>query len=104
MYAIVKCGGKQLKVAKGDQINVELQAVDAGAKITLADVMLIADGEKITVGSPLVAGAKVLCEVVSHGKGPKVIAFKKRRRQNSRRKIGHRQPFSVLKITGIEVK
>lgn len=104
MYAIVKCGGKQLKVAKGDQINVELQAVDAGSKVTLADVLLVADGEKITVGSPLVSGAKVLAEVVSHGRGPKVISFKKRRRQNSRRKIGHRQPFSVLKITGIEVK
>lgn len=104
MYAIVKCGGKQLKVAKGDQINVELQGVDAGSKVTLADVLLVADGEKITVGAPLVAGAKVLAEVVANGKGQKVIAFKKRRRQNSRRKIGHRQPFSTLKITGIEVK
>jgi large subunit ribosomal protein L21 len=72
--------------------------------VTLADVMLVADGDKITVGSPLVSGAKVLAEVLSHGKAPKVIAFKKRRRQNSRRKIGHRQPFSVLKITGIELK
>lgn len=102
MYAIVMCGGKQLKVAKGDQVQVEKQAGDVGAKVTIDSVLLLADGEKITCGTPLVKGAKVTAEVVSHGKAEKVISFKKRRRQNSRRKIGHRQPLTVLKITGIE--
>lgn len=103
MYAIVMCGGKQIKVAKGDEITVEKQAGDKGAKVTLDKVLLLADGDKITLGEGL-KGAKVLAEVVSQGKAPKVIAFKKRRRQNSRRKIGHRQPLTVLKITGIEAK
>jgi len=102
MYAIVMCGGKQLRVAKGDQITVEKQDGDKGSKVSLEQVLLLADGEKITVGSPLLKGAKVLAEVVEQFKGPKVISFKKRRRQNSRRKIGHRQQMTVIKITGIE--
>jgi large subunit ribosomal protein L21 len=103
MYAIVMCGGKQLKVAKGDQVSVEKVTGDVGSSFTLADVLLVADGEKISIGTPLLKGAKVKAEVVSHGKGKKVIIFKKRRRQNSRRKNGHRQPASVIKITGIEL-
>ena len=103
MYAIVMCGGKQLKVAQGDQVNVELMTGDVGSTLVLDQVLLVGNGDKISVGAPLVAGAKVNAEVVAHGKGKKVIIFKKRRRQNSRRKNGHRQPFSTLKITGISL-
>lgn len=101
MYAIVMCGGKQLKVAKGDQVSVEKVTGDVGSSLTLADVLLVADGDKISIGTPLLKGAKVKAEVVSHGKGKKVIIFKKRRRQNSRRKNGHRQHQTVLKIASI---
>lgn len=103
MYAIVMCGGKQLKVAKGDQVSVEKMVGNQGDAVVLDQVLLVADGDKFSVGAPLLKGAKVKAEVVSHGKGEKVIIFKKRRRQNSRRKNGHRQPATVLKITGIEM-
>lgn len=103
MYAIVMCGGKQLKVAQGDQVSVELLTGDVGSKLVLDQVLLIGDGDKISIGTPILANAKVNAEVVSHGKGKKVIIFKKRRRQNSRRKNGHRQPATVLKITGISL-
>lgn len=103
MYAIVMCGGKQLKVAKGDQVSVEKVIGDVGTTLTLDGVLLVADGEKISIGTPLLKGATVKAEIISHGKGKKVIIFKKRRRQNSRRKNGHRQPASVIKITGIEL-
>ncbi len=103
MYAIVMCGGKQLKVAQGEQVSVELLEGEVGSKIVLDKVLLVADGDKISVGSPLLSSAKVNAEVVSHGKGKKVIIFKKRRRQNSRRKNGHRQSSTVIKITGISL-
>jgi large subunit ribosomal protein L21 len=102
MYAIVMCGGKQLKVAQGDKVAVEKMDGDAGSAVVLDQVMLVANGDKITVGAPFVKGAKVKAEVVEHAKGKKVIIFKKRRRQNSRRKNGHRQTLTMLKITGIE--
>jgi len=102
MYAIVMCGGKQLKVAQGDKVAVEKMDGDAGSAVVLDQVMLVANGDKVTVGAPFVKGAKVKAEVVEHAKGKKVIIFKKRRRQNSRRKNGHRQTLTTLKITGIE--
>lgn len=103
MYAIVMCGGKQLKVAAGDRVEVELlngQAV--GSAVVLDKVLMIGKEGSIKVGAPLVAGAKVKAEVVAVEKGEKVIIFKKRRRQNSRRKMGHRQTHTVLKITSID--
>lgn len=103
MYAIVMCGGKQLKVAQGDQVSVELMAGDVGSKVVLDQVLMVGNGDKISIGTPMLANAKVNAEVVSHGKGKKVIIFKKRRRQNSRRKNGHRQSSTVLKITGISL-
>lgn len=103
MYAIVKCSGQQVKVAKGDTITADRVVGDVGSKITL-DVLLLADGEKITVGTPLVAGAKVEAEVVEHKRGTKVLVFKMRKRQNYRRLKGHRQEQTVLKITGISAK
>ena len=104
MYAIVKCGGKQIKVTTGDVVAVEKLAGDVGHKIELADVLLLADGDKITVGTPLVQGAKVLAEVAGHSRTRKVLVFKKKRRQNYRRKNGHRQHVTTLKITGISAK
>jgi large subunit ribosomal protein L21 len=101
MYAVIKTGGKQYKVASGDVILVEKLDGEAGASITLAEVLMIGDGASITVGAPTVKGASVAAEVVDQVKGDKVIIFKKYRRHNYRRKNGHRQKLTALKITGI---
>jgi large subunit ribosomal protein L21 len=101
MYAVIRTGGKQYKVAKDDVIVVETLPAEAGATVTLGDVLLVNDGSATTVGQPTVSGAEVTATVVEHKKGDKVLIFKKRRRHNYRRKIGHRQPQTVLKITGI---
>ena len=101
MYAVIKTGGKQYKVASGDVILVEKLDTEAGANITLAEVLMIGDGANITVGAPTVAGASVAAEVVDQVKADKVIIFKKNRRHNYRRKRGHRQKLTALKITGI---
>lgn len=101
MYAVIRTGGKQYKVAKDDVIVVEKLEAEPGAAVTIGDVLMVGGEAGITIGSPLVAGASVTAEVVSQGKGDKVIIFKKKRRQNYRRKRGHRQPQTVLKITGI---
>jgi large subunit ribosomal protein L21 len=101
MFAVVKTGGKQYKVAQGDIIQVEKLSGEANAKIELAEVLMVCDGAKVTVGAPLVAGAKVLAEIVTQDRTGKLIVFKKKRRQNYRRKKHHRQEFTVLKVTGI---
>jgi large subunit ribosomal protein L21 len=101
MYAVIKTGGKQYKVANGDVILVEKLQGEAGASITLAEVLMIGDGANITVGAPTVKGASVAAEVVDQAKADKVIIFKKNRRHNYRRKRGHRQKLTALKITGI---
>lgn len=102
MFAVVKTGGKQYKVAQGDVIQVEKLSADAGKAVEFAEVLMLCDAGKITLGSPLVQGAKVAAEVVSHKRSGKLIVFKKKRRQNYRRKKHHRQEFTVLKITGIK--
>ena len=101
MYAVIKTGGKQYKVASGDVILVEKLDGEAGASVTLAEVLMIGDGANITVGAPTVKGASVAAEVVGQEKADKVIIFKKNRRHNYRRKRGHRQKLTALKITGI---
>ncbi|WP_395016022.1 50S ribosomal protein L21 [Dongia sp.] len=101
MYAVIKTGGKQYKVASGDVILVEKIEGEAGAAITLAEVLMIGDGANITVGAPTVKGASVAAEIVGQEKADKVIIFKKNRRHNYRRKNGHRQKLTELKITGI---
>ena len=101
MYAVIRTGGKQYKVAKDDVIVVEKLDAEPGAAITLGDVLMVGGDAGITVGKPTVAGATVTAEVVAQGKGEKVIIFKKKRRHNYRRKRGHRQPQTTLKITGI---
>jgi large subunit ribosomal protein L21 len=101
MFAVVKTGGKQYKVAQGDVIQVEKLPGEANAKVELAEVLMVCDGAKVTVGSPFISGAKVAAEVVSQNRTGKLIVFKKKRRQNYRRKNNHRQEYTVLKITGI---
>lgn len=101
MYAVIKTGGKQYRVAENDVLEVERLAGDAGAVIEIADVLAIAKDGAMTLGAPTVAGAKVTAEIVAQTRGPKLIVFKKRRRQNSRRKNGHRQDLTQIKIVAI---
>jgi large subunit ribosomal protein L21 len=101
MYAVIRTGGKQYRVAKDDLITVETVAGDPGAEVKLDQVLMIADAGESKVGAPLLAGASVTAEVVEQTRGDKILVFKKRRRHNYRRKKGHRQPLTVLKITGI---
>ena len=101
MYAVIKTGGKQYKVATNDVILVEKLEGEAGATVNL-EVLMIGDGANITVGAPTVKGASVAAEVVDQVKADKVIIFKKHRRHNYRRKRGHRQKLTALKITNIK--
>jgi large subunit ribosomal protein L21 len=101
MFAVIKTGGKQYRVAENDVIRVERLDGEAGASVTLDQVLMVGEGDSVTVGTPTVDGASVAAEVVEQGRGPKIIVFKKKRRQNYRRKKGHRQDLTTLKITGI---
>lgn len=101
MFAVIKTGGKQYKVAKDDVIEVEKLAGDAGKKIDLTEVLMLGEGGKVEIGSPLLKGAKVSAEVLAQARGEKIIVFKKRRRKNYRRKKGHRQDLTKLRITAI---
>lgn len=101
MYAVIKTGGKQYRVAADDVLTIERLEGDAGAKIEFGDVLLVGSGDSVKVGTPVVDGAKVVAEVVEQTRGPKLIAFKKRRRKSSRRKRGHRQDLTKVKITEI---
>ncbi len=102
MFAIIETGGKQYRVCANDKIIVEKIAGEAGSKIILDKVLLVkSDKGELSFGSPLVEGAKVEAEIVKNFKNDKVIIFKKRRRQNSRRKQGHRQHQTLLKIVSI---
>ena len=100
MFAVIRTGGKQYKVAKDDVLKVEKLVGDAGGTITFGEVLMLG-GDTLTHGAPLVAGASVTAEILEQGKGEKVIAFKKKRRKNTHRKRGHRQPFTKVKVTGI---
>ena len=103
MYAVIQSGGKQYRVQPGDTLEVELVEGDQGATIDLSDVLLVADGEKIQIGKPHVAGAKVTAEVVDPDKkGKKVIAFKFGKRKRYHRKIGVRPHHTILKIKEIQ--
>lgn len=101
MYAVIKTGGKQYRVAQGDRLRVEKLAGNVGDTVTLGEVLLVGEGEGVKVGAPLVGGAKVQAKIVAQDRGKKIIIFKFRRRKNYRRKTGHRQPFTALEITGI---
>jgi ribosomal protein L21 len=101
MFAVIKTGGKQYKVAAESQITVMSLEGDAGARVTFEEVLALFDGEASQIGAPLVAGASVVGEIVEQTRGPKVIAFKKRRRKNSKRKRGHKQDLTIVKIVEI---
>lgn len=100
MYAVIRTGGKQYRVAQGDTLRVEKLPGDVGASITFEEV-LMTGGDKVNVGKPLVAGAKVEAQITAQDRAKKIIVFKMRRRKNYRRKNGHRQPYTEVKITGI---
>ncbi len=100
-YAVIKTGGKQYRVAANDVITIEKLDGEAGAKVEFKDVLLVGGDAGVKIGTPVVSGARVTGEVVEQTRGDKVIAFKKRRRKNSRRKRGHRQDLTMVKITGI---
>ena len=102
MFAIIRTGGKQYKVQQDTYLKVEKLDAEVGAKVEIDDVLLVSDGDKTTVGAPTVKGAKVVAEVLEQGRGEKVIIFKKRRRQKYRRKNGHRQQLTTIKITDIK--
>lgn len=101
MYAVIKTGGKQYRVSADETITVEKLDGAAGDKIAFDQVLMVGSGETVTVGAPTVAGASVQGEIVEQGRAEKILIFKKKRRQNYRRKNGHRQPETLVKITGI---
>ena len=100
MFAVIKTGGKQYRVVADDTLKVEKVAGEPGDIIQFGEVLVVG-GDSVTLGLPTVEGASVAAEVLSQSRGPKVIAFKKRRRKNSRRKRGHRQEFTLVRITEI---
>lgn len=102
MYAVIKTGGKQYKVSEGDEIIIEKLNVEEGATVTFDEVFAIVDGEDVKIGQPKVNGAKVTASVVKNGKGPKIRIFKYKHKTNYRRRMGHRQPFTKVKIEKIE--
>ena len=101
MYAVIATGGKQYRVEPGETIEIEKLAADKG-KVEFAEVLMVADGQNVQIGRPTLAGAKVTAEVVTQGRGKKLIIYKYRRRKGYRRKNGHRQPFTAVKITAIK--
>ncbi|GJL84761.1 MAG: 50S ribosomal protein L21 [Micavibrio sp.] len=102
MFAVIKTGGKQYKVQKDDKIKVEKLDVEEGGSIDLDEVLFVGDGKTTKIGDPLVKGATVAAKIVAHVRGPKITIFKKKRRQNYRRKKGHRQDLTLIQITDIK--
>jgi len=103
MYAVVETGGKQYRVAPGDLLDVELLPSEAGNSVTLDRVLLVAQEGNVTAGTPTVANASVVAQVVEHLRGPKKIAFKMKRRKGYHKKIGHRQELTRIRISEIKV-
>jgi large subunit ribosomal protein L21 len=101
MYAVVRTGGKQYQVSPGETIQIEKLDGAPGDTVELDEVLLLSDGANVSVGQPFVQGARVTGEIVEQGRHRKVLVYKFRRRKRYRRKAGHRQPFTALKITGI---
>jgi large subunit ribosomal protein L21 len=101
MYAVIRTGGKQYKVAAGGKLKVETLTADVGSEIVINDVLMVADGDDIKIGAPVVAGASVKATVLSHGRGEKVMIFKMRRRKHYRKTQGHRQNYTEIRIDGI---
>ena len=104
MYAVIKTGGKQYRVEKGDKLKVEKLDAEAGKSVTLDEVVMVSDGKTVTTGAPMVAGASVKATVLEQMRNKKIVIFKKKRRHNYRRKAGHRQHQTVIEITDIAAK
>jgi large subunit ribosomal protein L21 len=101
MYAVIKTGGKQYRVASGEKLRIEQVPGDVGSEVVLDQVLMVADGENVTLGTPLLSGASVTAKIVSHGRGDKVRIFKMRRRKHYRKSQGHRQNYTEIEILGI---
>ena len=101
MYAVIKTGGKQYKVTVGQQLKVEQIPAELDSQIELNEVLMIADGESVTVGAPLIDGAIVTAKVIAHGRGDKIRIFKMRRRKHYQKHQGHRQNFTQIEIVSI---
>jgi len=102
MYAIIETGGKQYKVKEGDLVKVDLLKSQQGDSIEVTDVLAVVDGDNTKFGVPKVDGAKVVCSVLKHDKAKKIIVFKYKPKKNYRKKQGHRQPYTLLKVEKIE--
>ena len=102
MYAVFKTGGKQYKASTGDIVRVEKLPADSGESIELNEVLMVADGDDIRVGAPMLDGGKITAEIVGHGRGEKVRIIKFKRRKHHMKQMGHRQHYTEIKITGIE--
>lgn len=100
-YAVIESGGKQYRVTEGHVLDVELLDAEVGKKVDLEQVLAISDGKTLTLGTPVVSGAKVTAEVVEHLRGPKLVAFKKKRRKGYKRKVGHRQELTRVRVISI---
>ncbi len=102
MYAVIKTGGKQYRVSEGDTLKVEKLDAEQGANVELGDVLMVADGDKVTIGTPYIEGGKVTAKVKAHGRHKKIEIVKFKRRKHYDRRTGHRQSFTELEITGIQ--
>lgn len=101
MFAVIESGGKQHRVQEGDVLRLEKLEADTGASVTFDRVMLVGEGDDVTVGTPVVAGSAVTAEVLAHGRGDKITIIKFKRRQDYHRKQGHRQSYTEVRVTGI---
>ena len=102
MYAVIATGGKQYKVTKGETLRVEKLAGDEGSTVKLDNVLMVADGDKVSVGTPTLDKATVTAKIMAHGRGKKVEIIKFRRRKNSRSQAGHRQSYTEIEVTDIK--
>ena len=103
MYAVIKSGGKQYKVAAESTLRVEKLSGDVGASVDLTEVLMVVDGERVEVGRPILEGVKVEAEITAHGRGPKLRIVKFRRRKHYRKQMGHRQDFTEVTIRSIRL-
>ncbi len=102
MYAVIKTGGKQYRVTPGERLKVEKLLGEVGTDVTIDQVLVLADGDNVTIGAPVIAGAVVKAKVLSHGRGDKVTIFKMRRRKHYRKTQGHRQSYTEIEIGNFE--
>ena len=102
MYAVIATGGKQYKVTKGETLRVEKLAADEGSTVKLDNVLMVADGDKVSVGTPMLDKATVTAKIMAHGRGKKIEIIKFRRRKHSRRQMGHRQSYTEIEVTDIK--